>query len=117
MSSNPKKPEPSWKALAGASKVTVDEPAVNGEHPQASTAKPAPAPHAVINREAQTSRWPQLSVRVHPGQKEAYVLMVEAKGYVGREIIAEALDDWLLKHEPVNDYTRELHERRGSATS
>lgn len=110
-----KKPtkKPGWAELAGASKAKLDEEAVNGGvPPKAKTSEPEPEPtHATIQRSALTSKWPQLSFRVHPGLKEAYVLTVNSGSHTGREIMTEAMEMWFLKHEPVNDYTRELHER------
>ena len=112
---------PSWKALAGASQVKVDETAVNGAETPAPEAAPAAAPvqapvqHAVVVRKAQFSKWPQLSTRVPPEIKEAYVAVVDAgTGPNGRELITEALEDWFIKHNvTVNDYTRELVEKAG----
>lgn len=107
---------PSWKALAGASRVAVDEPAVTGAEPaktEPAKTEPEADTHAVIKRAPLTSKWPQLSVRVDPGAKEAYAIFAERGGSgAGRMIVAEALDEWFLKHEPVNDYTRALHEKR-----
>lgn len=113
--SKPKSSGPAWKSLASASKVAVDEPAVTGV--EADKATPSTDEHAVIRHQARTSTWPQLATRVDPRVKSAYAMYAQRGGSgAGRRIVSDALNAWFLTQEPIDDYTRELHEQHKRQT-
>lgn len=112
-----KSTKPSWSQLAGASKVKLDEKAVNGDGPTPAPTTPAkdtePVKYSTITHAALSSKWPQLATRVRPEVKDAYTIHAELGGRgAGRAIVEEALNDWFVKQgNPVNDYVRDLIEK------
>jgi hypothetical protein len=116
-----KKQMPDWAEAAGASQVGVDPEAVNASpaaastRPAARSKAPAPSENIVRVEREMKSTWRQLTPRVHPDVWNAFQALAKARrdeyGEQPRDTLTKALNAFFLDNDPVDDYTRKLHER------